>query len=802
MLLLDTFITLFKHDNSNPLPVEILEHLSITQITAAHLAQAEAKKDAAYRQLFFEMPKERIAQAQKQYTQFLIACRAALGKRTETPLLPLAFDHLGEQDAYHACFQVLTFNLSEQTQALAIAPLGRQFISNPVCFSAFLRWLITHGASVDEIISTHILQDYVRYYLISLQDEDNSIQALYQALKNRPDTLALSVEMETTCCPENELSSYSLHGIISNPEALNNPKKHVPLINITATPTNTAALTHLFGTRFLIYILQSQQQLELLKHLLLNEFLHCLDVLTQNTDSAFDLVSDLMPLFNFFTREDKNHASLIFDVLIDAFVKAPDLLEDETILYALRRFKPAENKLNARLRAVEKNFEQLCQHESFDVIDLEDAWYKALDELHVIQAIFPATQTTLPTDKFSVYGHVAQIQLKKHGVWFNLNDFIIMLNIEPTKNQTAITPYERLLIELLITLDSPHLRVQIIQKLTTAIEPPRHFKNTTYADTSLTQHAVEHGNLGLIEWLEKNHVHPSKTLLNTLSLLAARFGHWHVVEHFCTHYPLKQVTINTLLHLAATQQAPEIIPSLFQINKHSPHIKSIEQAFTKAVLLEDTATVQALLCCPTPPCDTILTKCFKQALNLKPRQFSIATRIAESTGHHPCLIQAINQAFLDAARHNHLGILLCLKHFKTDALTQETLDTALIRAVRTRHIGAAQFICDFKHIKPRPSAINTALQHAKKIQHPELMMLLSHPASAPSSAQQKRRKNKTKATRPLNASAIPMLRTISCDNLGDQSPLLRNSLFHSPKKTTEAKKAIPSPTKLLRTQST
>ena len=89
------------------------------------------------------------------------------------------------------------------------------------------------------------------------------------------------------------------------------------------------------------------------------------------------------------------------------------------------------------------------------------------------------------------------------------------------------------------------------------------------------------------------------------------------------------------------QNAVFAIPLFWDSRLHPiPRRSAIEKNFIDAIRQEKFLFAEALLCCKTPPSNTVLTKGFKLALQMQ--QFEIAKRIAEN---HPqaCLKSAINQ---------------------------------------------------------------------------------------------------------------------------------------------------------------
>lgn len=198
------------------------------------------------------------------YKHFIGGVEQALAHVDEQPVLSFLMNYLkglsetpsSAIDVYEKLTQLFYVHLNDQEDLLAIAPLGRVFIEEPIVFAAFLRSLVWRDITPEQIISSHLLHDFVRYYLSTINDENNPVSRLYAKLNAYADTRPLNALAIQVRCDEGGLSSYGLDGSIhdhANPLVTvakqNNPQW------ISPSEKNINALYELFETDFLIYAL-------------------------------------------------------------------------------------------------------------------------------------------------------------------------------------------------------------------------------------------------------------------------------------------------------------------------------------------------------------------------------------------------------------------------------------------------------------------------------------------------------------------------------------------------------------------
>jgi hypothetical protein len=717
MILFNLFLRLNLRSPTTSVTDTELEQLSSQMLTQADLTFAHKKITAAYR----EAPLLRHA-----YDAFLTHCRDALGKQSKTAMLPIIIDYLTGINASledtrahtHIILTLFNLHLHEQASALSVMPLGRCFIDSPKAFAAFIQWLMQHKVSPDEVLQAHLLQDYLRYHLYSLNSPENPIKLLYTLLSQNSDTKALAEKATKARCPEEGLASYALDGTIHAPgvDTLDNPSLKKPDTEITLKETNLKALHRVFGVPFLVgalrwysddkhnnipaptlltlfnglhvthqdftFLLQHLREHEHLKKtlatLLLNTTLDELidarisgipslilysdyladkisgeDLTTymhdikQASTSHLDLIADLSAFLKTFEKRNKAHALLAFDHLFEVILEHPEVLDDKNLLRQFRKFKPAKERLVTHSAWLENSFNTFVHThtnmpmEAFDYISIEDMWREMHPKFDAIQTI-ENIPNTFPSDKYKLQCRLLNAFLPRLGQFFILDDFIQQLGIDPTFDAHEIMPYERLLIEMLVSADDTSLRLDVINRLDTNIPKTRPWYNLHIDNSSLYMHAAHHGNLGFIMWLKSHNVKQSESY-ETLTREAVDLKHWPLVQYFHQTSNLNHLVVDDLLKLAVEQNAYEAILPLWQGKKCAPRLPMVQICFDTAVKENRINCVQALLACPMPPCDTSITKGYKTAI--RTQQTAIINMIlsAAETQHLPCLNKAISK---------------------------------------------------------------------------------------------------------------------------------------------------------------
>ncbi len=718
MLLYDIFVALQGDTSNKVLSDAELTLLSQATITKEASQEAQQKIALAHSRLRFVLPNlssGRVKMLQNAYGDFLAYCAGKLSQRPQVPVLPLVIEYLEENalsfKLSHTHMKMLyalfCFSLREQEDALSIARLGQAFMNTPKTFAAFLRYLMKSGVTVEEILSTHLIQNYFRYHIGLAGIEP--IQTLHIFLAQAKRTKPLADALGRTCCSEPALAAYALDGTTQLDTSLNSPAYSEPRAIFTPSVQNFESLTHLFGIEFLKAALWRQFEeptLEstkvsgaLLNHPMILttyffEILHHtkdLDVLRKTfaqllspetldglvqarvnglltllpyspyltqkiahedlesylkgikrtAATPFDLIADLAALFCLFRQQRSPQTMFLFETLIAELLESPNTLDD-ALIKEIRRFKPAKSYLTNLVGTLDSILDTYIAAntnypiKAFDYISAEDLWAKLHLQISMLQEI-EETPNHFPEDKYKFQAYLAHVFCEKETpeTPFVLNQFLNTLGLDGVTVASQAEIY-RLLRTLLISVDHPRLRLEIMQRLDSV---NFNWRTVDAREGSLFIQAAMNGNLGFVEWLETNRVR-SHEKISTIAVRAAELGHWHITQYLDSRYQLGRGPRHRLLALAAADRQPESLSWLLSSEKPKLCLGHIELAFKIAVLNNDLESVRVLLGSSRPPCDAVVVKGFKIA---RKNHFSEISEYITAKNHSALLKRAVSQ---------------------------------------------------------------------------------------------------------------------------------------------------------------
>jgi hypothetical protein len=438
--------------------------------------------------------------------------------------------------------------------------------------------------------------------------------------------------------------------------------------------------------------------------------------------SGLSLIIGLLALFESVMHADEAMAKLVFNTLIDAVLEEPYVLEDETILRKIRRFSMANNCIMQKVSALEAALDSIINSqmqspiEALDYITVEDVWRKVTMQIRDLQEIV-TFNSTCPTDKYGLYARLALAFHMQQRATFNLNTISNALHVTPIFSLTEVTPYERLIIELLAVIDDEAFRSDCIALLDEQVVT-RSWRTCLYGDQPFFQRAINAANLGLIQWLDHEQIKPTITY-DALAIEAARRNNWAIVFYFHSHYPLKTITTNVLLHMAVMQGVADAISLLWSGNNgKSPTAKQIAQTFMLAVRKMDTESVRNMILHLKTPLDSVMTQGFKLAI--KSNDPNTATAIAMYK-KGKFLIAATEEALVNAAATNQCELLRRL--IPLCRLT--IIENAFLIAARANHLQAIDLFLEFPTCSPRGYVIKRAWNEAKQHKRSAIVICLT-----------------------------------------------------------------------------
>lgn len=512
----------------------------------------------------------------------------------------------------------------------------------------------------------------------------------------------------------------------------------------------------------------------------LSVYLHAL---RQQASSELVLISSLFTLFLAVKKSDTAAAKLVFNALLDSILTDPSVIDDMRMIGKLRKFSHVSDCVVQKAQMLQVELDaviRLHTQESIkamDYITIEDVCRDGEMKIRHLQKIIPF-KTTYPVDKYKLYSLLARTFVEKNDV-FNLDDFTTAIGLDAVFELQAVTPYERLIIELLATIDNDKLRAQCIQILDREVARP--WRTHSYGNVYLFTQAVLAGNLGLVRWMDANKI-KSIDSRDELVIAAADVEQWPVVAWFHARYRLPKNILDQLLHKVITQGYSGDVLMLFSNDNHyMPTRKAVDAAFKLAVKLNDVRSVICFTKVPLPPSDTIVAHAFKMAIKLK--YFDLSRVIAnEFSG--ACLRAAIDQTMKDAALQNSCDVLETLATFSNYHAEQKVMESALMGATRANQLGTVKWLANFSTLPFQSDFIQKARKEAHRLHLTDmsgfLLTLCPQPQPKKRTASCLRAQTLTDKSGESNPERVK--RTTSCSAVSNLQAIHQHGFFKNTKK--------------------
>lgn len=449
-----------------------------------------------------------------------------------------------------------------------------------------------------------------------------------------------------------------------------------------------------------------------------NELIEYLQSARQQSLSTLSLITSLFELFDGIkTNNDKRVSDELFYALLEAILEEPTVIDDSSVLKKLRKFKHAKICITEKAHKVEEKLHDIIRLQTqksielMDVITIEDVWRYVSKTILNLQKIIEFESKGL-IDKYQLYGRLAHSFFNHNKIPFNLDTFVAKLNIEPFLDDTQITTYERLLIELLITIDDCNLRTTCINELDSKLH--RSWRTTLYGRSCLFKEAALAGNIGLIECIDTANINPPETY-DSLAIDSANAKQWRIVSFFHNHHKLNKNTIKKLFNQACIQGDSLAISIFFgKENRHCILTQTdINNGFKAVVENKSLESVRYFLDSHQRPCATSLAQQF--SLSIKLNKLEIAHIIAESI-EHQCIKEATSQALMNAVRNRSCDIINLITNLNINLPDKITFEKALNQAVRDSKLEAVQCLAHLPIISLSATRIawKEAIKQAKK----------------------------------------------------------------------------------------
>jgi hypothetical protein len=437
-----------------------------------------------------------------------------------------------------------------------------------------------------------------------------------------------------------------------------------------------------------------------------------------NNDAGVYL-AQLLALLVAFRKVNPAVVRQVFEAIVDLALQHPHFLDDNYLLKQLRKSPEAESILINRYRRLQSHFDRHMTQKvasdhmrSEDYSDIEDLWLSFSRELVLLNEIM-VIPNNCPRDKYRLQAHWAKQYFLTHPGAFVMGEYIQALGVSQELLADEVSEYERVLIELLITIDDDEIRDYVISQLDANEVKKGQWMRMEYSDGCLLIQAAAQGNLGLIRWLEPRVVMDFDTIHRVVRG-AAEAQQWMVVEYFCgvsSHQP-KQHILKDLLILATTSRQIQVVRRLCEGAISHLKTKHIEEVLVRAAVYGYLDLVQ--YCCQRETCAPSkerVARAFKKAIQFAQHE---VVRFIGNMPAHPQLLSVIERELVHRAMKNDLPMVTLLCELLTNTPGQTAIDEAFVKATKFGQLTVARYLYDLPANTLSQKVVEEALDGAIK----------------------------------------------------------------------------------------
>jgi hypothetical protein len=442
----------------------------------------------------------------------------------------------------------------------------------------------------------------------------------------------------------------------------------------------------------------------------------------EKEESIWVNIPQLLAVLAAFKNSNPTLAALTYESILDMIVQHPEVLDDSHVMEQLQNFHGAKEILTKRCELLQSQFDDYVTAQISSVAlttecyhGIEDTWVTVSRSLDVLNQIIPVI-SHCPSDKYKLQAYLAKLYFALPSNPFMLDEFARALEIAPDLLAGEVTAYERLLIEVLATVDNVALRTLIIGKFEANDAKKDVWMQQEYGETDVFDRAVQQGNTGLIQWLETK-IALDQHDINRAVMMAAECQQWNAVNYFCSvssHKPHRHV-LRDLLNLAA--KAGQLKSVQILCGSAITHLdeKVVEPALILAAVNNHKGIVEYLCTLEErPPCTAVIAKALKRAI-----QFN-CLEVIDFIGNLPEnreLLSVIVGAMIEAITNDDLPMVQRLCGFHTNKPEQPTIEKAFNKAIQFGNLPIAQFLFGLLESAHKPEVLGKALKIATKNEH-------------------------------------------------------------------------------------
>lgn len=411
-------------------------------------------------------------------------------------------------------------------------------------------------------------------------------------------------------------------------------------------------------------------------------------------EHLYEVIPQIISLLSSLKDCNREMAIIVHNVLLDVSLENPSILEDRSVLFSLKEFPGIGGILSQKNAALNEEFNRCISGHNYSeemTADfyhyIEDCWSLLASKLSAIQRL-SVFHNDIPPDKYALQSLLAKRCYVSNSRGFDLDLFVRSVGISPQFSADGVSAYQRLLAEILLTIDDERIRSIILAKFEDNDLVGYRWMSDKYGGASLFLRAVKQGNMGLIRLLDTPGSIGASDLTGVLKT-AAEAKQWDVVAYFCRDRvpnPTRALLKELLVMASGAGQLWLVELLASSINKLRQ--KDLVEAFVAASANGHLDIIQYLWPMGAP-CAAICAKMLDYALQNE--HFNVVDYIG-TLPESPVLQTAVENELVSAVNHNQLHVVQRLCTYEVNLPSTHAIEKLFHKAIQKGHLAIVNYL--------------------------------------------------------------------------------------------------------------
>ena len=411
-------------------------------------------------------------------------------------------------------------------------------------------------------------------------------------------------------------------------------------------------------------------------------------------EHLYEVIPQMISLLSSLKDSNKEMAIFAHEELLNFSLENPSVLEDRTLLYNLKEFPGICGIFSKKNAALIDQFNQCIVDHDFNdkmTVDsyhfIKDSWSFLSEKLSALHRISGFTNN-VPSDKYALQTLLAKLCYANNPRDFDLDDFVHSVEVPSQFLPEGVSDYQRLLAEILLTIDDEYIRHLILDKFKESDLVGHRWMSDKYGGVSLFLRAVKQGNMGLIRLLDTPGSIEASDLTDVLKA-AAEAKQWDVVGYFCRdRVPKPGRALLKELLVAASGAGQLWLVQLLSLSINKLRQKDLVEAFVQASANGHLDIIQYLWPLGAP-CAAIWAKMLDYALQNE--HFNVVDFIG-TLPESPVLRAAVENELVNALNHNQLNVVKRLCTYEINLPSNHAIEKLLNKAIQKGHLPIVNYL--------------------------------------------------------------------------------------------------------------